>query len=89
MMSFSRLGSSDSNRDAADAYVRYSFPNRDTDSDRLFPTTGRQKRALTAPSGAQYVFRGSSGGTSQWLRIESAEDLDFFEEQDDFEIRRE
>lgn len=50
----------------------------------------RRTNGLIGPSGTHYEFRQVGGGTkSQWITVHNQEDMEAFEESDEYEVRRE
>lgn len=47
------------------------------------------KKTVHPPGGRRLVFRGRSGKSSQWRTVEDREAIEYFEKQENFEVRRE
>lgn len=50
--------------------------------------TNHRKKRVTGVSGHSYKFRGQLGRTSQWLPIRSYDDLQAFDEHEEYETTR-
>ena len=54
-------------------------------------TRSLRKKQVVAPSGASYSFRQKgqpSNPNSQWLPLRQSEDVEYFEESEGFEVKR-
>lgn len=76
----------------AEARVRFvGFSEREAGRESLFSSPKLQRKGVTGPSGKFYKFRQQGRPTnskSQWLPVRATEDVEYFEEREAFEVRR-
>lgn len=78
-------------RSRRSAQVRYTgFPDGKHESGMRTKTGKRRTKGILTPSGSHFQFRQKAGGPkSQWISVSSPEDIEFFEESENYEVRRE
>jgi len=76
-------------RSRSSAQVRYTaFPEGRHESNVRTRTSKRRSKGMIGPSGSHYRFRQKAGGSkSQWINVHDSDDLEYFEESDEFEVR--
>lgn len=71
--------------------VRYTgFKEGRLESESRYRGSKRRKKGLMGPSGSFYEFRQHGGSSkSQWVEVHAPEDVEAFEEAEEFEVERE